>query len=408
LSHALSPPTPGGAAKDRQHSRDIRLSWREIVRWIDRNPSLAASRLHIEAARAAVVAESAIPNPTLEASLGEGQARIGDETRAEWGLQLTLPLGWLAGRQGKRAAAEAEMEATVGEAKVQRREVLLELKTLFWRLVYDQAHVLSLEALEAQTTELVRLVKKRVEQGEARPVEATRVELELEKVGSETVAARSARASRQAQLAQWLGWSSRAKPLWAVAELSALPAVPQLEAALAKLPLQHPQLAARRAQQRSLKARVLQEKMARVPDFSLTGSASEELDRRAYGVTLAVTLPLWNWNSGRVRQAEAQLAAGHKQAEASVLELQLAVIEAHGACQSATTNAARLGKEIVPRSAQVARVMEKTYQLGEASLLELIDARRTLLEAHGLYLSALLQAQMDCARLGALLGENVS
>jgi hypothetical protein len=45
-------------------------------------------------------------------------------------------------------------------------------------------------------------------------------------------------------------------------------------------------------------------------------------------------------------------------------------------------------------------------KLGEASLLELIDSRRTLLDSRRLYLSALAQAQIDCSRLGALVGED--
>ena len=61
----------------------------------------------------------------------------------------------------------------------------------------------------------------------------------------------------------------------------------------------------------------------------------------------------------------------------------------------------------MPRSETAASTMERTYQLGEASLLEVIDARRTLLDSRRLYLSALAQAQLDCSRLGALAGEEL-
>jgi cobalt-zinc-cadmium efflux system outer membrane protein len=50
--------------------------------------------------------------------------------------------------------------------------------------------------------------------------------------------------------------------------------------------------------------------------------------------------------------------------------------------------------------------MERTYQLGEASLLEVIDARRTILEARRLALDALARAQIDCSRLTVLIGED--
>jgi cobalt-zinc-cadmium efflux system outer membrane protein len=162
---------------------------------------------------------------------------------------------------------------------------------------------------------------------------------------------------------------------------------------------------AARARVRSLEAEVDAEKLARVPAFSINGFTDYELDRRAYGAGLSVDLPVWNWNSGRIAQAEAKVIEGRKQAEAAALDLEAMVIEAQAACRASVQTATRLGTQVVPRAETAASTMEKTYQLGELSLLELIDARRTLLDGYRLYLSALSQAQIDCARLGALVGE---
>ena len=145
--------------------------------------------------------------------------------------------------------------------------------------------------------------------------------------------------------------------------------------------------------------------MARVPSFFVTGFTNYELDRRAYGVGLAVDVPLWNWNSGRIVQAEAKQAAGRKQGQATGLEVEASVLEAQSACQASVTTATRFKNNVVPRSESAAATMEKTYQLGEASLLEVIDARRTLLDSRRLYLSALAEAQIDCSRLEVLVGE---
>jgi cobalt-zinc-cadmium efflux system outer membrane protein len=68
--------------------------------------------------------------------------------------------------------------------------------------------------------------------------------------------------------------------------------------------------------------------------------------------------------------------------------------------------ATRFDRQVVPRSAAAAAALERTYELGEASLLEVVDARRTLLEARRTLLGALSQAQIDCSRLGALVGED--
>jgi cobalt-zinc-cadmium efflux system outer membrane protein len=145
--------------------------------------------------------------------------------------------------------------------------------------------------------------------------------------------------------------------------------------------------------------------MTRIPAFSLTGYASEELDRRAYGVGLAVDLPLWNWNSGRIAEAEARLAAGRNAAEAADRDVETSVVDAQAACQSSVATAARFKNNVVPRSVIAAATMERAYELGEANLLDVIDARRTLLDARSLYLSAVAQAHIDRSRLGVLIGE---
>jgi cobalt-zinc-cadmium efflux system outer membrane protein len=144
--------------------------------------------------------------------------------------------------------------------------------------------------------------------------------------------------------------------------------------------------------------------MARAPSFLVTGFTTAELDRRAFGVGLAVDLPIWNWNSGRIAQAEAKLAAGQERAEATRLDVETAVLETEADCRASLATAVRFRDHVVPRSEAIAFTVERAYQLGEASLLEVIDARRTLLDSRRLYLSALAQAQIDCSRLVALVG----
>ena len=380
------------------------VSWSDIVRLVDRHPRLAVGEYQVDAARGGVDAAGAVPNPILEGTVGQARPRVGAGAGIEWGLSVTLPLDWIAQRGTRIDAAEAEVDVAMAESVALRRDVLLELRVLFWSLAHEQASVATLEALEAQTSALVRTVQRRVEKGETRPVEAIRVEIEAEKVMSELEAARTSLFARQAELALWLG-APAGKTLVAVAALDALPFAVDRDTALAKARTTHPALAVAQARTRSLEAEVGIEHRARVPSFSLTGFAAFELDQRAYGVGIAVDLPVWNWNTGRIEKAEASLAAGKKLAEVTALEVEAAVIVAQAACRASVVTAARFRDNVVPRSETAASMSEKTYQIGEARLLEVIDARRTLLDAHRLHLNALAQAQIDCSRLGALVGE---
>ena len=397
----LAGPEPAGPTPPAP-SQVLDVTFSDIVRLVDQHPRLAAGRLEVEAARGGVDAAGEVPNPTLEGNVGEGIGRLDGASSVEWGLALTVPLGWIAQRGSRIDAAQAEVDVALAEALVLRRDVLLRLGTLFFCLAYEQARVASLEELEAQTAELVRTIRMRVDKGATRPVEATRVEIELEKVASDLESARTSLSSRQAELALWLGAGAK---VVAVADLAALPVAPDREAALAKARRSHPSLAVAAARTRVLEADVGIERMARVPELSLTGFTSHELDRRAYGVGLAVDLPLWSWNTGRIEEAEASLAASRKRAEAAGLELGAAVIQAQSSCAASVATAARLRDNVVPRSESAASTMEKTYELGEANLIDVIDARRTLLESRRLYVSALAQARIDCSRLDVLIGE---
>lgn len=398
--------TPSATSPEAAPPSVLALTWPDVVRLAERHPRLAADKLQVEAARRGAEATGAIPNPTFEAGLGRGQARSGGESRTESELALSMPFDWIAQRGSRLEAARAGVDVALAEGKSSRRDVLLQLRTLFWSLAYEQARVAVLETLEVQTAKLARTVRRRVETGEVRPVESPLVEIELEKVTSELEAARMVLLARQAALGRWLAVSPD-RTLVASADLGALPIVMGRDAALVKARAADPALMIAGARSRVLAADVKAERKAPIPSFSLRGFATDELDRQAWGVGISVGIPVWNWNSGRIAQAEAKLAAGSRQAEAAALELEATVIEAQAACSASVATATRFRDNIVARSESVASTMERTYQLGEASLLPVIDARRTLLDSRRLYLAALAQAQLDCSRLGALAGEEL-
>ena len=382
----------------------IRIGWPDIVCLADQHPGLSVGRWGVAAARGAADAAGTLPNPLLDATLIRDQNAERLRGQSEWDLGLTIPLGWITQRHHLVRAASAQVDASREEARAIRRDVLLELRVLFWNLACEQARVAALDTLHSQSAELVRLVSRRVEMGEARPTEATRVEIELEKVASELEASRITLDARRDGLKLWIS-GERDRMVVIEAELGKVPQVPDLDAALATARSRHPGLGAARARVRSLAAEAGAERMARIPGIELRGSTARELERRTYGGGIALDLPLWDWNSGRIARAAAQLEAGRKQLEWETRQAESAVIEAHAECLATTRTAKRYRDRILPRAESVATIMEKTYRLGEAGLLELIDARRVLVESRLSYLATLVQAQLDCSRLIALTGQ---
>lgn len=382
------------------------LSWADVVRLVDEHPRLLEADARSAASRAGIAAAGEIPNPSLDVALGRGAPQEGPgPDRFEQAVELTIPLEWLAQRGPRIDAAQAALDESKAGARALRREVLGQLSTLFWSSAFDQARVESLQALEAQTTEVARLVGLRVEKGEARPIEVPRVETELERVRNELAAARSQLQSHRGQLQLWL--QGLAVKDWKVDQgaLVALPKVPELEPALAAIRESHPSLDASRARARALDAEIAVERRQRIPAFSIKGFFANELDRQSFGGGIGVTLPVWNWNSGRIEQAEAARRAEAFRLEAQARDLLASATEARASCAQGQQAASRYQEQILPRAEMAAGMLERSFQIGEATLLDVLDSRRVLGEARREHLTALFQAQLECSRLQLLLGE---
>ncbi|MGI5860766.1 MAG: TolC family protein [Myxococcales bacterium] len=385
-----------------QTSSPPTLRWSDVAALIDNDPRIDEARFRSEEARSAFDLARRAPNPIVELQVGR---TVSSEParRPDLGLQLTVPLDWLNDRGLRLDAASSEARAAELDALATRLATTRHLRELFIRLAVEQARLRELKVLEADTEQLVRLVSLRVEKGESRPIEKPRAEVELEKVRLELATVAADEETYRKQLATWLAGLPDAGFRVEV-DLAALPELPSLEDAIAEALGQHPELRAAQTRLEARQAEIGIERRKRLPRFALNAYAEQEPERRVFGGGIGIELPVWNWNSAGIRRAEAAKAAQAAQAEAGERELRARVIEAWGACKRSGLAAIRYGTEVMPRVEKASVTLERTYQLGEAGLLDVIDARRSLVAARREQLEAQLQAQLECARLQSLLG----
>lgn len=402
VSAALAAPDPSPPAAAPPPPSSVSISWADIVAAVDRHPAIAAGRSGVAASRAGVRAARTAPNPSVSAAVSRANPADGAAGN-EWSLELSLPLGWLAARRPLVNAAQAELSRSEAEAESLRREALAELRGLFWRVAVDQSRVETLERLAEEDRALARSVRTRVDRGDARPVELTLVEMEREKVEAELVTARLMLSGSREQLRVWLNLPAGSS-LTVEADLDKLPAVFDRETAVARS-RQNPRLLAARAEVDGRRAELETERLGRLPEVSLEPFIEEELDVQRQGVGVTADLPLWDWNQARVAQTGARLDAAQAQLETVEREIEIAAIEAQASCEAEVTMAGRWRDEVLPRAASVAAVMERAWELGDASLADVIDARRSRFVSRDQYLNNLARAHSECGRLYAVIGE---
>lgn len=379
------------------------INWEQIIQLVDKHPALTQQDQLLAANRAKVAAVKEIPNPDVEVSLARGHSDGENQTALEWGVALTVPLDWMATRNAKIKAVQAERSEVRSQKETLRRDILLTLRLLYWRLVYEQERVESLEALDDQIGVLVQTIQKRIESGDARPIELTRVEVEKEKVVSELEMAKVLHRTQSDKLAAWVGKSNTL--FYAQSKLDSLPSAPSLHTTRKQL-ASHPTMESTQAKLGTQQERSRLEKKSRFPEMSLALFAEQELDKNAVGVGLEMDLPLWNFNRGAIQQSKQLEGVLKTELEVRQRDLEQQLIEVHGRCNASLTHAQRFETFVIPKVTQVAATMERAYSLGEVTLLEVIDTQRTVLETQQQLLSSQLQAQLDCSELLSFVAED--
>ncbi|MBN2528016.1 MAG: TolC family protein [Deltaproteobacteria bacterium] len=391
-------PASIGAAADRD---TITVTWEQVAKTVDSHPLLQQQTHREDASLALIEDAQAIPNPSVEISVARGKSDETGDSALEWGAALTIPLDWMATRNMQTQVATSAHQSQLAERELLRRDILRELRRLFWQTVHLQERTRRLGTLYQQTASLSTLIEKRIQNGDARPMELTRIEIEQEKVASELALATMQRDALQIDLALWLGSNT---PVRCQASLMFGTTQPPPQVSATQLET-HPALlrAAKQLAVAQKETRLAQKN--RFPEIALTLFAENELDKSAMGAGVEVAIPLWNFNRGAIAHAKAQTAAVAKEATVQRLQLEHQRLRVNAACNASYQMARRFNTRMLPKVTEVAQKVARAYALGEATLLEVLDARRTVLEVEAQLLDAQLQARLDCSEVENMIGE---
>lgn len=378
----------------------------EALRMVERNPRIVASRHDADAARAERVTAGALPNPSL--SVGSSRPSGGDRTifngSSQQQVNIDVPLPIF----GQRAARERAAELQVGRADSQirltesetRRQSALE----FVRLLAAQEQLAVRRSALAEVDRIRSLVAGRLESGMASRYDLARAEAELalSAIGVQRAEAEQAdHAAALAGLADAPGWRPRASG--SLVELQAELKEPDAELVLARSP------AARVAREETSVAEarieVAQRERLPVPSLAMGRTWTSGPFGAANFIGLSSEIPILDGKRGLADKARADAAAARERERATN-----ATVLAEYQRQSDTLQVRRAALERIQKGALERRddfleMAETAYRLGRGSLFELLDARRTQLEAAAAQLEligAVIEAQLE---LRALAGE---
>ena len=371
---------------------------------LERNPSLAVAEAGIGASQGRLLGAKAYPNPELLVGAGPGRALTGPSNRGtEEGARLSQPLEWIPKRSARIRAAEHDVEAQTFERKDTALRVTAEVTSTFYDLLGAQREL----ALATQTLgaveRLAATARKRVEAGEAANFERVKAEVELQRASKEVERARSHVAQTRAALAGATG-SDLGRDFEVLGEFPESRADRSLDNLLEIAMRQHPRILGS-ARTLTRRAALLDSvRASRVPDVSLFGSFEREIDRESYRLGLSVPIPLWSQRQGEIAEAAAVARRAEAEAQQARLELTKALTQTFEQYRIARGQIELFRKGLLRQAEEAVDIARKSYQVGEISLLELLDAQRVAFQTTREFYQAQVALAAALATLDRLAG----
>ncbi|MBA3707328.1 MAG: TolC family protein [Planctomycetes bacterium] len=149
---------------------------------------------------------------------------------------------------------------------------------------------------------------------------------------------------------------------------------------------------------------IQREEAAADPDLTVGAFTGREADSRSVGVTLGVEVPLWNRNQGGIALARAQLARDEAERAQQQKAIRAEIQAAWFGYDQAVRRVTSFAESLSPSAKEALTLAIHSYEAGESSLLDVLDARRTAQQVVRSHLDAVEDAQLARIRLDRAAG----
>ncbi len=352
------------------------------------NRDVLVSQRAVEAAEADRITAGQRPNPNLTVGasninprVGIGAGGIQDKT-----IDSSLRVDQLVERGGKGALRESQADALINAARADLQDVIrqqrLALRQNYFELLFQQSRINMQQEFVGFANASLTAVERKLEAGDIAANEANRFRLDNARAQNELRQAESDLRKAALELAKSIGAEAAAFNISAQTFQ-----IPSSDSA------KNPSDVGRRADLIAAANRIEAAEAARALAASIATrdvTLSAQFDRwpasaanpqgtgNSFSVYFSIPLSVRHANEGEIKRAATDLLTARDalvrlQAQASAEYL----LNLEG-WRAAISRVARIERDILPLAREVAKAAEFAYGKGATSVLDLLDARRTL------------------------------
>ena len=377
--------------------------------YLARNPALQAVKDRIDAAGGHYQQAAVWPNPQLnfsEEGLPLGADDIGffsDQEFIVWGTQR-LELGGK--RHHRKEVAQTGIEITRTDLKDFIRLGKAQVQEAYLLTAFSQKRA-SFSQEQLDSYYLIREThQKRFEAGDVSGLSQMRIDLEELRFLSALNQARTDFNSAWSNLAALIGWTEPlpASLRWQSNEEALTLSLERLK----ELAVQtRPDLASFSFKETQKQQQVDLEKAQRIPDLTLGGGYKRDFGVNSFYASVTLPLPLFDRNQGSIQQAAADLRRARNQLLWKNLMIRSEVEKSYRNYQEQQSTVTRVKRDLLQRADTVLETTRASYEEGESSLTDYLDALRVRLDVSLSFYDLLFQLERSRIQLQQAVGVEI-
>lgn len=373
---------------------------------MENNPLLSAKKNEIEALKASFEAAKRLSNPELELNAGRAKAYEGDLERNTGGFTLSQHVENPFKRHHRVKVYEKEWEAALFNRDALILDLTFKIKILYFDILrLKSKQELAIKNLDSIQT-IRRLIEKRAKLGEIRELESIKLYVESLKARKELNEIQTDLLLAKEKLNQYMG--NILPPDFSIQGILEYKRIEIQESDVIRKALGiHPMLKEKETRVEQSKSRWSYVKWQRFPDFKLSGFSLKELDGRNTGVGITVDIPLWNFKSKEIREAENLTRMEEEELRALRMETTTEVKASINRLLLSEQSLEIFQQGLLQQAKESLKIAGISYTQGEISLIDYLDSQRTYNSILTDYQDSMYRWNADKAALEKAIGEEI-
>ncbi|GAF73217.1 unnamed protein product, partial [marine sediment metagenome] len=374
---------------------------------IQQNPLILSSLQQYQASLARVYQAKAFPQPSLDydSDLQPKLFNFKDSGESYFGISQSIEFPGKRYLRGKIASKESN--EIMAEIDLLKLDIVFQVKQAFYGFLLAQEKLKYAEQDLELSQDFLQKAELKFDAGDVAKVEVLRARVEAAKAANEVRTATNEGRLAKAYL-NFLLARKKYAPLEIKGDLKRTPVKLDIEELKKRALSFRPEI---RRMNLSLEKENLVKKqayMSYLPDFDL-GISKHRIQGEGswWDVTLSFPIPLFFWQpqKGEIAEAKANIESLKRETEHLRNAITLEVEEAYMNALTAANQIQLFEDEILTQAEEVYNMFLFSYQEGEIGGIELIEARRTLMEARKSYADALFNYDAALAALEKSIGQ---